>query len=120
MLRSYLRQRATLVAYASHHIQHMQKALTQMNVKLQHVVSDITGATGLRIIKAIFESLPDEKRAGMKKDLVGYAEEVAAASGGFLGLGSKVSEKEQAVISRVAREFAASHAEASKQVVEKL
>ena len=38
-LRSYLRQRAMLVQYASHHIQHMQKALTQMNVKLQHVIS---------------------------------------------------------------------------------
>ena len=38
-LRSYLRQRSMLVEYASHHIQHMQKALTQMNVKLQHVIS---------------------------------------------------------------------------------
>ena len=36
-LRSYLRHRAMLVEYASHHIQHMQKALTQMHVKLQHV-----------------------------------------------------------------------------------
>ena len=46
-LRSYLRQRAMLVEYASHHIQHMQKALTQMNVKLQHVISNITGKTGM-------------------------------------------------------------------------
>ena len=45
-LRSYLRQRAMLVEYASQHIQHMQKALTQMNVKLHHVISDITGKTG--------------------------------------------------------------------------
>ena len=45
-LRSYLRQRAMLVQYASHHIQHMQKALTQMNVKLKHVISYITGKTG--------------------------------------------------------------------------
>ena len=45
-LRSYLRQRAMLVEYASQHIQHMQKALTQMNVKLQHVIRDITGKTG--------------------------------------------------------------------------
>ncbi len=52
-LRSYLRQRAMLVEYASHHIQHMQKALTQMNIKLQHVMSDITGKTGMRIIDAI-------------------------------------------------------------------
>ena len=44
--RSYLRQRAMLVEYASHHIQHMQQALTQLNVKLQHVISDITGQTG--------------------------------------------------------------------------
>ena len=42
-----------LVEYASHHVQHMQKALTQMNVKLQHVISNITGKTGMRIIEAI-------------------------------------------------------------------
>ena len=52
-LRSYLRQRAMLVEYASHHIQHMQKALTQMNVKLQHVISDVTGKTGTQIIEAM-------------------------------------------------------------------
>ena len=52
-LRSYLRQRVMLVQYASHHIQHMQKALTQMNVKLHHVISDITGKTGTDIIEAI-------------------------------------------------------------------
>ncbi len=52
-LRSYMRQRAMLVEYASHHIQHMQKALTQMNVKLQHVIRDITGKTGMDIIEAI-------------------------------------------------------------------
>ena len=42
-LRSYLRQRTMLVEYASHHVQHRHKALTQMNVKLRHVISDITG-----------------------------------------------------------------------------
>ena len=52
-LRSFLRQRSMLVQYASQHIQHMQKELTQMNVKLRHVISDITGKTGMRIIEAI-------------------------------------------------------------------
>ena len=52
-LRSYLRQRSMLVRCAAQHIQHMQKALTQMNVKLQHVISDITGKTGMDIIEAI-------------------------------------------------------------------
>jgi len=52
-LRAYLRQRAMLVSYASHHIQHMQKALEQMNIKLNQVISDITGVTGMKIIRAI-------------------------------------------------------------------
>jgi len=53
ILRSYLRQRTLLVSYASHHIQHIQKALEQMNVKLKQVIRDITGTTGMRIIRAI-------------------------------------------------------------------
>jgi transposase len=51
-LRAYLRQRERLLDYAASHIQHMQKALTQMNLQIHHVVSDITGATGMRIIRA--------------------------------------------------------------------
>src|SRR6185295_6146966 len=42
VLRSYLRQRQMLIRYAAQHIQHMQKALEQMNVKLAEVVRDIT------------------------------------------------------------------------------
>ncbi|MDQ5852145.1 MAG: IS110 family transposase [Chloroflexota bacterium] len=53
VLRSYLRQRAMLVQGAAMHIQHMQKALQQMNLLLHHVVSDITGTTGMTIIRAI-------------------------------------------------------------------
>ncbi len=52
-LRAYLRQRERLVEYAAAHIQHMQKALIDMNLQLHHVVSDITGVTGMRIIRAI-------------------------------------------------------------------
>jgi len=53
VLRSYLRQRQMLLRYAGQHVQHMQKALEQMNVKLAEVVSDITGVTGMAIIRAI-------------------------------------------------------------------
>lgn len=52
-LRAYLRLRERHVEYAAAHIQHMQKALTFMNLQLHHVVTDITGATGMRIIRAI-------------------------------------------------------------------
>jgi transposase len=52
-LRAYLRQRERLLDYAASHIQHLQKALMQMNLQLHHVVADITGMTGMRIIRAI-------------------------------------------------------------------
>jgi transposase len=62
VLRSYLRQRQMLLAYAGHHVQHMQKALEQMNVKLTEVVSDVTGVTGMKIIQAILQGQRDPLR----------------------------------------------------------
>ena len=67
-LRSYLRQRAMLVENASHHIQHMQKALTQMNVKLQHVISNITSKTGMKIIEAIVRGERDPRKLAVLRD----------------------------------------------------
>jgi transposase len=52
-LRSVMRHRSEQVLMANQHIQHMHKALTQMNVQIQHVISDITGVTGLAIVDAI-------------------------------------------------------------------
>src|SRR5712664_3069835 len=52
-VRSILRHRDGLVQMASSHVQHLQKALDQMNLQLHHVISDITGMTGLAIIEAI-------------------------------------------------------------------
>jgi transposase len=48
-----MRHRTDQVQMARQHIQHMQKALTQMNVQIHHVISDITGLTGLAIVDAI-------------------------------------------------------------------
>ena len=58
-LRAYWRQRQMQVRYAASHVQHMQKAMEQMNVKLTEVVSDITGLTGMSIIKAILDGQRD-------------------------------------------------------------
>lgn len=52
-LRAYIRQRSMLVKSASRYIQQMQKALTQMNLQLHHVISDVTGDTGMKIIRSI-------------------------------------------------------------------
>jgi transposase len=53
VLRAYLRHRAMLIEHRAPHVQHMQKALHQMNVQLTQVLSDIAGLTGLAIIRAI-------------------------------------------------------------------
>ena len=53
VVRTILRHRQELVAMAAEHVQHMHKSLTQMNLQIQHVISDITGATGLAILDAI-------------------------------------------------------------------
>ncbi|WP_216640688.1 IS110 family transposase [Aeromonas sp. CU5] len=69
-LRSYLRLRERHLDFAAAHIQHMQKALTHMNLQLQHVVSDITGATGMRIIRAIVAGERNATMLAAMRDLL--------------------------------------------------
>jgi transposase len=61
-LRTLLRHRAQLVEHRAPHIQHMQKALLQMNIQLSQAVTDVTGVTGQKIIRAIVAGLrkPEE------------------------------------------------------------
>lgn len=54
-LRTYMRHRKNLIEMAATHIRMMHKGLEQMNIKLQHVIADITGKSGQAIIKAIIE-----------------------------------------------------------------
>jgi transposase len=68
VLRSYQRHRQSLVEDASRHIQRMQKALEQMNLKLTEVISDITGVTGLAILKAILAGERDCKQLAKLRD----------------------------------------------------
>ena len=67
-LRAYLRQRDMLIKITATHVQHMQKALTQMNLHLHNVVSDITGATGMAIIRKIVEGETDPKTLASLRD----------------------------------------------------
>ena len=55
------------VRYAASHVQHIQKALEQMNVKLTEVAADIMGLTGTRIMEAILQGERDAKKlAGLR------------------------------------------------------
>ncbi len=58
-LRTYMRHRKNLIDMAATHIRMMQKAMEQMNIKLQHVIADITGKSGQAIIKAIIQGERD-------------------------------------------------------------
>jgi hypothetical protein len=67
-LRAYLRQRANVVRQASKHVQHMQKALEQMNLKLTEILSDITGVTGRSIIRAILRGTRAPEKLAKYRD----------------------------------------------------
>jgi len=67
-LRVYLRQRSMLIQEASNHIQHMQKALSQMNLQLHNVNSDITGDTGMKIVRSIVAGERDSKKLAAYRD----------------------------------------------------
>jgi transposase len=69
ILRAYMRHRQMLVEYAAAHVQHIQKALTQMNLQLQHVISDITGGTGMKILRAIVAGERDCRRLAALRDV---------------------------------------------------
>lgn len=67
-LRTYLRHRERLLQQSAGHIQRMQKAMMLMNVQLSHVVTDVTGVTGLRIIRKIAEGCTDPKKLAELRD----------------------------------------------------
>ena len=78
-MRTYWRQRNDLVRAAGRHIQRMQKALTQMNIQLANVLSDISGMTGQAIIKAILagERDPHQLAAFRNSRVQASQEEIA-------------------------------------------
>ena len=78
-IRSLLRHRESPVQMAATHIHHMQKALDQMNLQLHHVISDITGQTGLAIVDEILSGQRDPLvLAKLRNDRIKASEEVIA------------------------------------------
>ncbi|MFA4837769.1 MAG: IS110 family transposase [Dehalococcoidia bacterium] len=68
VLRAYLRHRAGLIEHRAPHIQHIQKALLQMNVQLTQVLSDITGVTSMAIIREIVAGNHDPVKLAELRD----------------------------------------------------
>jgi transposase len=85
-LRSLMRQRQTLVEEAATRIQRMQKALTEMNLKLHTVLSDLTGQTGLKIVRSILNGQRDPEQLATHRDHhchASHQEIVAALTGNY-------------------------------------
>ena len=80
-LRSYARQMRRLIEDRSRCVQHMQKALTEMNVRLDSVIADIVGTTGQRILRAIIDGERDPQRlaALRRKGIKADADTIAAS-----------------------------------------
>jgi transposase len=78
-LRSLSRQRAMLLRSQARHVQHMQKALTQMNIQLANVISDVAGETGQKILRAVVAGERDGHRLAAMKNvrIHASAEEIA-------------------------------------------
>jgi transposase len=80
-LRSLLRHRDSLVQTASTYAQRMQKALDQMNLQLHHVISDLTGVSGVAILEGILNGERDpHKLAGLRDYRIKAREETVAKS----------------------------------------
>lgn len=86
VLRGYVRHRMTLIETAGATVQRMQKALVQMNLQLPVVLSDITGTTGLRIIRDIVAGVRDPQQLARHRDprcQATAAEMIAALTGSY-------------------------------------
>lgn len=79
-LRAVWRHRDMLLSYQARHVQHLQKALTQMNVQLHHVITDIMGVTGQAIIRAIVAGERDAATLAKLRDRRIKADEAEVAA----------------------------------------
>jgi transposase len=112
-LRAYLRHRETLVQSAATHVQRMQKALVQMNLQLPIVISDITGVTGLRILRDIIGGQTDPHALAQHRDhrcQASAAEITAALTGHYRPEHVFVLQQNLALFDAVQGQLVAGHA----------
>jgi tellurite resistance protein len=92
-------------------------AAKQLDGWLNRRPSDEFFERSLRIIRAVLKSLPQEAQQESRQSLVAYCTRIAAASGGILGLGSKISAAESALLTKIATELEEGHEAAAKQII---
>ncbi len=93
-------------------------AWEQLNKWLDERPSDDFFLKTLRIIRHLLDVQPDKERVAGRTDLISFCIRIAKASGGFLGVGSKISAEEQMALDQIVEELTRKNPEAVRQVVE--
>lgn len=86
---------------------------------LDHRPSEEFAEKTLRLISAILQALPPEKRDESKRDLVGYCTRVAEVSGGMLGFANKISDDERTMLQHIAAELERNNKAAAQHILQK-
>lgn len=95
-------------------------AWRQLNCWLDERPTDEFFLTTLRIIRHILDSETGKPYATSRADLISFCMRIATASGGFLGVGNKISEGEQLALDQIVEELTKRNPEAVRQVVERI
>lgn len=94
-----------------------QPAYARLKEWLDVRPDEVTTSRALRVMRDVLQFRPVEKQRDYRKNVVGLCEQVAEASGGFLGIYGNVSREERALIKRVASELTVSHKKAAEEVL---
>lgn len=92
-------------------------AHSQLTGWLAHRPEDDFIEKTLGVIGVLVESLPEEQREASKRDLFSYCERVAAASGGILGIGRRISDEEQAALKEISASLERDHTRAASDLL---
>ncbi len=93
-------------------------AWKQLNQWLDERPTDEFFLRTLRIIRHILDSGAPKNRVASRSDLISFCIRIAKASGGFLGIGGKISDEEQEALNQIVEELTRRNPEAARQVVE--
>lgn len=99
-----------------HGVEPGSRAHKKLESWLEHRPTDAFFRKSLKAVRAVLHALDSEQKKTRKLGLLALSKKVAAASGGFFGLGSKVSAAERTLLSEIASELESAHGEAAKAV----
>jgi hypothetical protein len=109
-----------LEAARLHGVEPDSRAHRRLESWLEHQPGDEFFRKSLRAVRAVLHAMEPEQKHAQRFGLLSLCMKVAAASGGFFGLGSKISAAERALLTEIASELAQAHSSAAKLVATRI